>query len=71
MTTTAIIKEINKLSVNERLLLVEKMLKSIRQEKQNSIAHSVSLLYNDYKTDQELTAFTSLDAQTFYETRCY
>jgi hypothetical protein len=65
MTTAAIIKEINKLPTSEKLLLVEKTLKSIRQEKE----HAVAALYNDYRSDKELTAFTKLDAQPFYEAR--
>ena len=69
MTTTAIIKEINKLPLTEKLLLVEKTLKSIRQEKEHTLAHAVHALYNDYKSDRELTAFTQLDAESFYETR--
>jgi len=69
MTTTAIIKEINKLPLTEKLLLVEKTLKSIRHEKEHTLDHAVHSLLNDYKTDKELTAFTKLDTETFYETR--
>jgi len=58
MTTTAIIKEINKLLLTEKLLLVEKTLKAIRQEKQHALEHAVDTLYNDYKSDKELTIFT-------------
>jgi hypothetical protein len=69
MTTTAIIKEINKLPLMERLLLIEKILKTIRQEKEHALDHAVHELYNDYKTNKELTVFTKLDAESFYETR--
>jgi len=30
---------------------------------------AVNELYNDYNTDKELTAFTSIDLEQFYETR--
>lgn len=69
MTTTAIIKEINKLPLTEKLLLVEKTLKTIRQAKEHSLEHAVSALYNDYNTNKELIVFTKLDAESFYETR--
>ena len=63
MTTTAIIKEINKLPLTEKLLLVEKTLKTIRQEKELAIENAVNSLYDEYKTNKELTAFTILDAK--------
>ena len=69
MTMTAIIREINKLPLSERLLLVEKTLKSIRQQKEQSLNEAAQTLYNDYKTDKDLTVFTKLDAESFYEAR--
>ena len=62
MTTTAIIREINKLPVKEQLLLVEKTLKTIRQQKEHTMEAAVQALYDDYKSNQELTIFTKLDA---------
>jgi hypothetical protein len=69
MTTTAIIREINKLPLTEKLLLVEKTLKAIRQEKENALENAVHSLYDEYKTNTELIAFTKLDAASFYEAR--
>ncbi len=69
MTMTAIIREINKLSLNERLSLVETTLKSIRLEKETAIERGVQALYDDYKMDKELTVFTNIDAASFYEPR--
>lgn len=69
MTTTAIIREINKLPVREQLLLVEKTLKTIRQQKEHTMDSAVAALYDDYKSNQELTIFTKLDAEPFYEAR--
>jgi hypothetical protein len=69
MTTAAIIKEIDKLPLAAKLLVVEKTLRAIRQEQQPNLAKAVTALYDDYKTDENLTAFTILDSELFYETR--
>lgn len=69
MTTTLIIREISKLPWAERLLVVEKTLRSIRQDKQQGMARAVDSLYHDYAADVDLTAFTQLDAELFYEAR--
>lgn len=66
---TAIIKEINKLPLTEKLLLIEKALKSIRQEKERGLENAVQSMADEYKTNSELTAFTRLDAESFYEAR--
>ena len=69
MTATAIIDEINQLPLTEKLLVVEKTLEAIRQEKKLSLKEAANLLYNDYKSDKELTIFTQLDTEPFYEAR--
>ena len=69
MTTAFIIREISKLPWTERLLVVEKTLRSIRQDKQRSLGQAVDALYQDYAADADLTAFTQLDAERFYEAR--
>ena len=69
MTTTSIIEELNKLTTAERLLVIEKTLKAIRQESEGTVDQAVNSLYNDYKTDKELTIFNQLDAEPFYEAR--
>jgi hypothetical protein len=69
MTATAIIDEINRLPLTEKLLVVEKTLEAIRQEKKLSLKEAANLLYNDYKSDKELTIFTQLDTEPFYEAR--
>lgn len=69
MTTAIIIREISKLPWTERLLVVEKTLRLIRQDKQRSLAQAVDSLYQDYAADTTLTAFTQLDADNFYEAR--
>ena len=69
MTTALLVREISKLPWAERLLVVEKTLKFIRQDKQKSLAQAVDALYNDYCHDPELTAFTALDTESFQEAR--
>ncbi len=69
MTATAIIDEINQLPLTEKLLVVEKTLEAIRQEKKLSLKEAANLLYDDYKSDKELTIFTQLDTEPFFEAR--
>lgn len=68
MTTEILIKELDKLPLTEKLLVIEKTLKSIRTEKQKSLKTAVDHLYDEYKNDKELTAFTQLDNEPFYGT---
>jgi len=70
METSAIIYEIDNLPIYKRMFIVEHIIRSIRlnnQEKTLEIA--ADCLYADYKDDKELTAFTQLDCEDFYETR--
>ena len=69
MTTTSIVKQLNKLPLTDRLLVIEKVLKSIRQDSNENLDHAVSALYNDYKTDKELTIFTDLNNESVYEAK--
>jgi hypothetical protein len=69
MTTVAIIREIRKLPFTAKLLVLEKTLKAIRQEREQDLAKAADALYNDYRNDKELTIFTSLDADKFYDAR--
>ncbi len=69
MTTANIIRELERLPLTDKLLVIERILKSIRTEKEKSLKAAVESLYEDYKSDKELTAFTQLDNEPFYETR--
>jgi hypothetical protein len=71
MTATQIVSEINKLTVSERILVIENTLKNLRfQSKEKlSMKKAAKLLLNDYLSDPELTVFTSLDHVEFYETK--
>jgi len=68
MSTSEILKEINRLSPAEKLFVIEKALKELLQLnfiQQMSMA--AEALQNEYKTNPELTAFSNLDWEDFYE----
>jgi hypothetical protein len=70
MGTSEIISEINKLPVSQRLTLIELTIKNIRQEeKKQRLSAAAELVLDDYLNDPELTAFTSLDHEDFYDTK--
>ena len=70
METKEIIKAIKKLPVNKRLLIIEKTLRTIREsEIRNKVIEAADALYEDYSENKELTEFTLLDCESFYETR--
>lgn len=70
MRTSDIIKEIKRLPVSKRIYVVEKTMRSIReQEDENNMKEAADALLLDYKTNTELTVFTNLDFEGFYETK--
>lgn len=70
MQTTDIMHEIQRLSLDKKFYVVEETLKSIRKDEMNhQMEIAVEELYNDYNNDKELTAFTALDLDHFYETK--
>ncbi len=70
MKTDELIKEIKRLPVSKRIFVIEKTLQSIRMEdNQNAMLYAAEALSPDYKTDKELTIFTNIDFDNFYETK--
>lgn len=70
MNTNNIIKEIERLPLSKRIYVLEKTIHSIRtQEERNQLKKAADALYVDYQTDKELTAFSSLDLEDFYEAK--
>ena len=70
METREIIRAIRKLPVSKRMLIVERTLKTIREsETRKSMVKAAESLFEDYKNDKELIAFTQLDYEGFYETK--
>jgi len=69
MEALEIISHINRLPVSQQMLIAERIIHSIRQRNQPSLETAAELLYADYMTDENLTAFTRLDCEDFYEAR--
>lgn len=70
MKTQELILEIQKLPVQKQLYLIERSMCFLRKQEDNILMeNAVSELYEDYKTDKELTAFARIDLDNFYETR--
>ncbi|OQX27986.1 MAG: hypothetical protein BWK80_02490 [Desulfobacteraceae bacterium IS3] len=79
MQQTEILNEIIRLPLSERIAIIESALISVRKElnvtdmPQKNIRQQMSeaaeALYRDYLENEELTAFTALDGEEFYEKR--
>jgi hypothetical protein len=70
MRTNELIKEIERMPVQKRIYLIERTIHSIRKKSDSDqLKKAADSLYMDYKSDKELTAFTKLDFEDFYETR--
>jgi hypothetical protein len=70
MRTTEILREIKRLPLDKRLKIVEQTLKLIREtESNNQLERAAEALYKDYATDKELTTWSTLDFDDFYEAR--
>jgi len=70
METKELIREIQRLPVGKRMLVIERTLKSIREsELKKKMEKAVDTLLKDYRSDIELTAFTDIDFDNFYEAR--
>ena len=70
MRTTEIIKELQRLPLQERMWVVEKTIHLIRKQKDTyQMQNAAEDLFVDYNSDKELTAFTNIDFEDFYEAR--
>jgi hypothetical protein len=69
MGTKEILREIKKLPYAERLVIVEETLKIIKEEPDKSLEKGVQEMESEYKTNKDLTAFSSLDKDDFYEAK--
>jgi hypothetical protein len=70
MGTKELIREIQRLPIGKRMLVIERTLKSIREsELKKKMDKAVDSLLEDYRTDKELTIFTDIDFNNFYEAR--
>ena len=70
METAALIQEIDNLPAYKRMLIVEQIIRSIRLKNQEqTLEMAADRLYDDYVNDKDLTIFTQLDCEDFYEPR--
>ena len=70
MRTIELINEIQRLPLQKRIYIIERTIHSIRKQEDNDqLSKAVAALLIDYKTDNELTAFTNLDYADFYEAK--
>lgn len=70
MLIIELMQEIKRLPLTKRFYVLEETIKSIKKEEmQQQLELAANELYDDYKNDKELTAFTSLDFENFYETK--
>jgi hypothetical protein len=70
METAEIMSKINRMPKRQRMFIAERIIRSVLAEDQNTLLKkAVTCLYDDYRTDKNLTAFTQLDFEDFYETR--
>lgn len=73
MQATQILKAIRGLSFQEKMLILEEIFKEMKKDvapantETNSIAEAANALLDDYKNDPELTAFSNIDQDEFYE----
>jgi hypothetical protein len=70
MQVLDIMQEIQQLPLDKKFWVVEETIKSIKFEEANhQLAFAANELFEDYKTDKELTAFSTLDFEQFYEAK--
>lgn len=69
METIAILHEIQRLPLSKQIYIAELIIKSVRQrENKSQMEVAAGKLYKDYLNNKELTVFTNLDLEHFYET---
>ena len=69
METLEIIRKAKRLPLSQQMLIAERIIHSMRHREQSSMDAAAERLYADYMTDENLTVFTQLDCENFYEAR--
>jgi len=70
MRTNEIIQEIQKLPIQKRIYVIEKAIQTLRrQSNTNQMNLAADDLFAEYVSNNELTVFTNLDFEDFYEAR--
>ncbi|MDR0738446.1 MAG: hypothetical protein LBF39_05165 [Prevotellaceae bacterium] len=68
MQTAALLNQIYQLPLYDRMLIVERTARSMRTDA-GELENSAALMSAEYRDNKELTAFTQLDMENFYEAR--
>ena len=70
MTCTEIVREIQRLPIQQQFELHETLMRLLKEHASApDLAAAARALLEDYRTDPELTAFTALDSDDFHATR--
>lgn len=70
MNTSELLREIERLPVSKRIYVIQKTLSSLRKDEDvNQMNLAAESLYSEYTSNKELTAFTDIDFEEFYETK--
>ncbi len=71
MQAKLLLNQIYNLPFEEKLFLIEKTIQSIKKQipKQSSLGKAAKLLLSEYQNNKELTVFTGIDHEDFYEAR--
>ncbi len=69
METVKLLDEIKRLPVSEQMFIAESIIKNARKNKLiEQMSYAAEELYDEYFNNKELTAFTDIDFDNFYET---
>ncbi len=66
MSTSENVSFIKKLPIQGRLTIIEMVIHTLYDTAEVKLEKAALTMIEDYRYDQELTAFTSLDMETFY-----
>ena len=70
MSKAELLKEIDKMPLHEKLSLLERAIKDIiKQTNEKELSVAAESLEIEYKSNAELTVFSTLDIEDFYETK--
>lgn len=70
MSTSEILDKISRLTPAEKLFIIEKTVKDLlRENSAQQMTIAAEALETEYKTNPELTVFTSIDLEDFYEAK--
>ncbi len=69
MSKEEILNEISLMSLDDRKEIIQFAMKSLERDSKAEMKDAVEEMLVEYKTNKELTAFTSIDFDEFYEAK--